>query len=487
MKNYFLQLLNTIRISDFLDIAIIATFSYVVLVWFKKTASRFVLIGIFILAAIYAVARIFHLYITEYVFRGFFAILVIALIVIFQEDLRRFFERLATWRFTRKNSEDESPNYYAEIIEGAIARIIQSNRGALLVIKGKDFLDRHLKGGFDLKGILSEAILESIFDNHSIGHDGAVVIEEGRITKFGCHLPLSARPRRSGSFGLRHTAALGLSERCDALCVVVSEERGTVSVAREGVLTRLQTPGDLLSVLEKFYHEGIPEKSKSVWMRWIGENWWEKVVAIILACSLWLAFGYQTESIRRDYVKPIVYKNLPQDWIIEDQKPKTATLILMGSKQAFSLLNEESLSVTLDMAGVKEGRQEILIGNNNIQYPSNLTVVSINPNKIKFTAHMLRNIDVPVKANLQGALSKGLRIRKITVSPSSVWVKIDPKDKETVNILTEPVDLGKITTTTKLTLQLVVPPEVLFSGGKQPSAEVIIEVEPKGTPLPKKR
>jgi YbbR domain-containing protein len=159
----------------------------------------------------------------------------------------------------------------------------------------------------------------------------------------------------------------------------------------------------------------------------------------------------------------------------------------MGSKQAFSLLNEESLSVTLDMAGVKEGRQEILIGNNNIQYPSNLTVVSINPNKIKFTAHMLRNIDVPVKANLQGALSKGLRIRKITVSPSSVWVKIDPKDKETVNILTEPVDLGKITTTTKLTLQLVVPPEVLFSGGKQPSAEVIIEVEPKGTPLPKKR
>src|SRR5665648_1175084 len=97
MGSHLLQFINTIRIPDLLDIAIVAIFSYITLIWFKKTASRFVLIGIFILALIYAVARIFHLYITEYVLRGFFAILVIALIIIFQEDLRRFFERLATW------------------------------------------------------------------------------------------------------------------------------------------------------------------------------------------------------------------------------------------------------------------------------------------------------------------------------------------------------------------------------------------------------
>ncbi|MBW2560240.1 MAG: DNA integrity scanning protein DisA nucleotide-binding domain protein [Deltaproteobacteria bacterium] len=329
MGNYLFQLVNTTRISDLLDIAIIAIFSYIALVWFKKTASRFVLIGIFILTMIYAVARIFHLYITEYVLQGFFAILAIALIIIFQEDLRRFFERLATWRFVRKGSLDASLLDDAEIISRAVTRIAHNRRGALLVLKGDDFLDRHLKGGFGLKGTLSEAILESIFDTHSVGHDGAVVIEGGSIARFGCHLPLSLNPGKFGNLGLRHTAALGLSERCDALCMIVSEERGTISIAREGTLTRLHNPGDLLSILERFYRNGAPEGEGGAWMRWISENLGEKVVAILLACGLWLAFGYQTESIRRDFVRPIVSRNLPSDWIIEEQKPKETTVTLM--------------------------------------------------------------------------------------------------------------------------------------------------------------
>ncbi|MDO9515745.1 MAG: diadenylate cyclase [Syntrophales bacterium] len=482
MGSHLLQFINTIRIPDLLDIAIVAIFSYITLIWFKKTASRFVLIGIFILALIYAVARIFHLYITEYVLRGFFAILVIALIIIFQEDLRRFFERLATWRFTLKGSLDTSMRDDAEIINRAVTQIAQNRRGALLVLKGDDFLDRHLKGGFDLKGTLSEAILESIFDPHSIGHDGAVVIEGGNIARFGCHLPLSVKPGKIGNLGLRHTAALGLSERCDALCIIVSEERGAVSIAREGTLTRLHSPGDLLSIIEQFYREGDPEGEGSAWMRWISENWGEKVVAILLACGLWLAFGYQTESIRRDLVRPIMYRNLPSDWIIEEQTPKETTLTLMGSKQAFGLLNEESLSVTLDMTGVKEGRQELPIGNNNVQYPSNVTVVGINPNKIKFVAHMLTRFEAPIDVKLSGVLPKGLTLRKVTVSPALVQLKAPKKDIKHIKITTEPINLRGITATTKVEPGLVVSPEARFVDGHRPSVEVIIEVGPKKPP-----
>jgi diadenylate cyclase len=474
MENHFFQLVNAIRISDLLDIAIIAIFSYMILMWFKKTASRFVLIGIFILAVIYSVARIFHLYITEYVLQGFFAILVIALIIIFQEDLRRFFERLATWRFKRKGSLDTSSHDDAEIINRAVTQIAQNRRGALLVIKGDDFLDRHLKGGVDLNGTLSEAILESIFDTHSTGHDGAVIIEEGSITRFGCHLPLSVNPGKFGRLGLRHTAALSLSERCDALCIVVSEERGTVSIAREGTLTRLHSPGDLLSILEQFYQEKVPEGGAG--MRWITENWGEKTFAILLACGLWFAFGYQTESIRRDYVKPIVYRNLPPDWIIEDQRPKETTVTLMGPKQAFGLLNEESLSVTLDMTGIREGRQEMPVGNNNIQYPSNVTVVGIKPNKIKFVAHKLTRLEAPIDVRFFGTLPKGLRVRKVNVSPSSVHLKAPAKDIKTIKITTEPINLREITATTTLTPQLIVPAGVQFANGKSPSIEVTVEV-----------
>ncbi len=482
MKNYLLQLFNTIRISDLLDVAIIAVFAYIALVWFKKTASRFVLIGIFILAAIYAFARVFHLYITEYVLQGFFAILVIALIIIFQEDLRSFFERLATWRFIRKGSINTATRHAAKIISQAVTRIAQSRRGALIVLKGDDFLDRHLKGGFDLEGNLSEAILESIFDPHSIGHDGAVIIENGCIARFGCHLPLSVDPGKIGIMGLRHTAALGLSERCDAFCIVVSEERGTVSIAREGTLTKLKEPGELLPILENFYRETRFEGRG--WIQWISENWGEKVVAIMLACGLWLAFGYQTESIRRDFTRPIVYRNLPQDWIIEDQAPKRTTITLMGPKQAFSLLNEESLTVVLDMTGIKEGRQELPIGNNNIGHPSNLTVVSINPNTIKLEAHILNRFEAPIDVSISGTLSKELQMKKITVSPASVHLKAPKRDIRNIKIKTEPIDLRAVKTTTRLTPQLVVPPEARFIDGKQPQVEVTIEVEQKKTSPP---
>ncbi len=483
MEQYFIQLAHTIRIPDLLDIVIIAIFSYITLMWFKKTASRFVLIGIFILALIYAIARIFHLYITEYALQGFFAILAIALIIIFQEDIRRFFERLATWRFTRKGSLDTSPLQDAEVINRAITRIAQNRRGALIVLKGDDFLDRHLKGGFDLDGNLSEAILESIFDPHSIGHDGAVVIENGHITRFGCHLPLSVNPGKIANLGLRHTAALGLSERCDAFCIVVSEERGTVSIAREGNLVRLHHPGDLLAILEQLYRETAPEKNAG--FRWLSENWGEKIIAILLACGLWLAFGHQTESIRRDFVRPIVYRNLPPDWIIEEESPKETTVTLMGSKQAFSLLNKESLNVTLDMTGIKEGRQELPIGTTNLQHPSNVTVVAINPNKIKFTAHMLITFKVPVKVSLSGALPNGLKLGSVTASPPSVQLKALKKDMKRIKVTTEPINLPGITETTQVTPQLVIPPEARFADGKSPPVEVTIEVEPIPVSPPK--
>jgi diadenylate cyclase len=477
MKDYLLQLIQNIRVSDLFDIAIITILSYVILVWFKKTASRFVLIGIVILAIIYAMARIFHLYLTEYVLQGFFAILIIALIIIFQEDLRRFFERLATWRIIRRTPLDISPHHDAALISSVITKMIQKRRGALIVLKGDDLLDRHLRGGVALKGKLSEPILESIFDPHSIGHDGAALIENGRIERFGCHLPLSANIGKFGNLGLRHTAALGLSERCDAICIVVSEENGTVAIAREGTLSTLLNPGDLISILEEFFHKRVPAGKKGPWLRWISENSWEKAIAIILACGLWFAFGYQTESIRRDYVIPIVYRNLTADWIIEEQKPKEATVTLMGSKQAFDLLNKESLKIVLDMMGVKEGRQQLLIGTENLQHPSNVTVVEIKPNKIGFVAQKLVRLEAPIEVRTSGTLSEEVTLQKIEVSPSSVQVITLSKNLKNLKIVTEPINLENITATTKITPRLIIPAEVQFVDGKQPSVEVTIEIE----------
>ncbi|MBW2637934.1 MAG: DNA integrity scanning protein DisA nucleotide-binding domain protein, partial [Deltaproteobacteria bacterium] len=413
----------------------------------------------------------------EYVLQGFFAILIIALIIIFQEDLRRFFERLATWRIIRKIPLGASPHHEAEVICRAVEKMIQKRHGALIVLTGDDLLDRHLRGGFLLEGNLSETILESIFDPHSTGHDGAVIIENGMIGKFGCHLPLSLNIAELGNLGLRHTAALGLSERCDAICIAVSEENGTVAIARDGTLSTLLNPHDLISILEQFFNRRVPAGKKGAWLGWISENSWEKATAIILACGLWFAFGYQTESIRRDYVIPIVYKNLMADWIIEEQKSKEATTTLMGSKQAFDLLNVDSLKIVLDMTEVKEGKQQILIGTENLQHPSNVTVVDIKPGKIGFVARRFVRIDAPIEVRTSGALPEGLKLKNIDITPASIQVITLSKKIKNLKIVTEPINLEEISETTTLTPQLIIPEEVQSVNGRQPSIEVTIEIE----------
>ena len=230
--NSALAIIKSIRIQDILDVMIIALMIFALLTWFKTRASRFVLIGIILLGGVYIAARFFQLYLTTIVLQSFFAILLFVLVVIFQEDLRGFFERLAMLGNIGKKFQSLSElKGTAEIIAQTAATLAKKRIGALIVLQGNDPLDRHINGGTSLDGIVSEPLLESLFDPHSIGHDGAVIINGNRITKFGCHLPLSINTSKYGNIGLRHTAALGLSERSDAICIVVSEEKGTISLA----------------------------------------------------------------------------------------------------------------------------------------------------------------------------------------------------------------------------------------------------------------
>ncbi len=146
-----------------------------------------------------------------------------------------------------------------EILVRTLTDLARDRIGALVAVRGNDMMVRHLEGGQECNGKLSEALLKSLFDAHSIGHDGAVVVKENRISQFSVQLPLSKNMKKLGNRGTRHAAALGLSELCDALCVVVSEERGTISVARNGELTEVSDPKQLAMILEGFYRDMNPK------------------------------------------------------------------------------------------------------------------------------------------------------------------------------------------------------------------------------------
>ncbi|HHO74916.1 MAG TPA: hypothetical protein ENN05_00605 [Deltaproteobacteria bacterium] len=489
MIDSIMAMISSFRIQDFLDILIISILIYVAFIWFKNTASRFVFVGISLLGAIYIFARIFHLYLTSMVLQGFFAILLIALVVIFQEDIRRFFERLATWgsiRKTQKKGERKDLPPETEIVVDSMTDFALKKIGAIIVLQGRDPLERHLKGGFDLDGMLSQPLLASIFDKHSIGHDGAVIIDAGRVMKFGCHLPLSLETKKFGRYGLRHTAAIGLTERCDALCIVASEEHGSISVAHEGRLRYVKNANELASIIAEYYEDETPAQRQHMPFHWVRKNTFEKAVAVLLALGLWFAFGYQKESIQRDFIVPVEYRNIAHGWEVDGLTNKAVTVSILGPTQAFDLFDPSTMKISVDLSSLKQGEQEIALSRERIKIPSNLSLVNIQPEKITINAYRLQDLNVPVRVKTIKSIPSGLMLKSISTNPDMVSIQahsaiIKDKDKTLVN--TEPIDLSKIGETTTIEVKLVAQPEIRFKSGQAPTVEVTVEVE-KAPPVP---
>lgn len=479
MIEKILTIFRSVRLQDIFDIALISVLISAFLIWIKGRASRFVFIGISLLGFIYGIARFFELYMTTFVLQGFFAIFIFVLVVIFQEDLRRFFERLAIIGMVRKKSPSTTPHAdIAETIAQAVVTFVRKRIGALIVIQGNDPLGRHLTGGTELRGILSQPLLESIFDPHSSGHDGAVIVDGNIVTQFGCHLPLSQNTQIHGNLGLRHTAALGLSERSDAICIVVSEERGTISLAQGENIKEVPSAAALKSIIESYLASKQPTKKPGIISQWVKENTKEKVIAITIACILWLIFGYQRESLYKDFTVPIEYLNVPANWVIEEPKVKEVKLVLAGPSQAFQFLNTESLRISLNLSQLQEGKQNILLTKDMIRVPSNITVIGIKPDHVTVSAKRLMHASLPLEIVTEYMPPPGITIQKITATPSSLKVLIPSTVNHTkTKILTAPIDLRTVHATTTLTPKLIVPPDVHFEGGKPPVVKVTIKVK----------
>jgi len=480
MQGDLSSILNTFRIQDVVDIFMISVMIYGLLLWFKKTASRFVLAGIALLGVVYLLSRFFQLYMTAVILQSVFAVIIFAIIVIFQEELRRFFERLAIWGRIRKKTYGSTEEHAAEIIAQSVREFSRKRIGALIVLQGEEPLERHIQGGTRIEGILSQPLLESIFDPHSMGHDGAVIIDQGRIIEFGAHLPLSSNVQEFGNLGLRHTAALGLSERSDALCIVVSEERGTISVARDKELRILDNAAKLKVVLDDFYEKKLPRKETLPFFLWFKENFAEKATAVLLACLIWLGFGYQRETVQRDFVVPLEYRNLSTEWVIEEPKITEAKIMLKGPEQAFRLFDTSKLKISLDMSQVKQGGQEVILTKDMIRTPSSLSIVGIKPERIHVTAYRLLRVSLPVEVRTAGSLPPNVTLQRIEVTPPAVNVLISPRLRNGGVILkTRPLDLSSVNTSTTFNPELLFPPEVRFIGDKPPAIAVTVRVRPK--------
>jgi hypothetical protein len=268
-----------------------------------------------------------------------------------------------------------------------VRRLAADPTGALIVLPGREPIERHVAGGVDLDGRLSEPLLLSLFDPHSPGHDGAALVDGGRVTRFAVHLPLSTDGVQLAGRGTRHAAALGLSERADALCVVVSEERGTVSIARDGRLLRLPGPEALAGELRRFLAQRAPVRvAPHTRLRRLAARWPEALLATGASAVLWLLLvpGSTVREFERRV--PVVVENLPPRFALESVDPPEVGVRFQGTGRSLLLAGAAARAeVKVDGLLTQLGRRTFEIGPEHVRHPEGWTPIDVDPGRVKLT------------------------------------------------------------------------------------------------------
>jgi diadenylate cyclase len=224
--------------NNILDVLIIAVFIYYVLVLIRGTRAVQLLIGVVVLLLIYFVAANLQLTLTTLLLQGLFAVAVVALVVVFQPELRRALGQIGQLgplnRLLAPGSEEELEGIVDELVRAALL-ISEAKHGALMVLERATGLQDYSETGVPVNGKLTAELLASIFMTRSPLHDGAVIIRGGQILAAACLLPLEESAERGAHrYGMRHRAALSISAQTDAIVVVVSEETQAISIAAGG-------------------------------------------------------------------------------------------------------------------------------------------------------------------------------------------------------------------------------------------------------------
>jgi len=368
--------------ADVLDILIVAWLVYGGILWLRRSQASLIALGIGLLGLVYLTARVLGLELTTLALQSLVAVSVIVVAVIFQEELRQAFEEFAAWVLRRQPATRPRLDT-REILAEWLFKLARQRCGALVVLPGRQPLDRHLQGGIKLDGKLSGALLQSLFDPHSDGHDGAVIVANRRVTRFGAHLPLSRNLSPHGNLGTRHAAALGLAERTDALCLVVSEERGTISAARNGRLNPVGNPEQLGLMIDRFYKDRHPLSQHQPFLkRWAAENLPTKGIALATATLLWVLFVPGARSARVTLPLSVEILGLPGRMMLDTIDPPEVRATVRGVRRDFLFLDDSSLRLRVDASLAKLGRRTFELSEQNVSLPGGMVLERLDPAEI---------------------------------------------------------------------------------------------------------
>ena len=472
---YLKDLIYSISITNVIDIAIIATLIYAVIAWFKGTRAFQILATVIGMGIIYLVASKSGLVLTSILFQYLWAAIIIVLVIVFQPEIREMLDRASPIRYL---SGRHNHNVKADLIDetvNAVTELAGLRIGAIIVFQRLDRLDNVIIKGKPLETLLSTEALIMIFQKGSPLHDGAALVSGARIRAAGCILPLSRDEHLSSQYGTRHRAALGLTERSDALCVVISEERGEVSIAEGKSMTTYRKKGDFRDALDRGLLKARPGKegTRSGVLGALKSNWHLKLLALFTSILLWfIVVGPQRSELGISV--PLQYTNLPADMEIAGKWMERIDVRLRGSESGLANLNPGSVRAVVNLSNVVTGLNYFRITAKNIQVPPGITISEIRPSDLHLNIETASIRKVNVVPSITGTVPDKA---KVVITPADVQVKgVQAELRKITSVVTESINIEQLLTHGKLVVPVVIKPDGVRIDSIEP-AQVTVSLE----------
>ncbi len=385
MKN----LLDLFRWQDGLDILILTYVFYHLYLWLRKKKALRMILAILALPLFYIVARWIDLPLSVWGLQNLWPVILIVLVVIFQEEIREVLGNVNLPVFLFGRPEKLAPKTIDQIVEAAF-QMADKKIGGLIVLQKRDDLNELIREKTPVDAEISEEILISIFHSQSPLHDGAVIVRGGRIRDAAALLPLSKSTSFPKEWGTRHRAGLGVTEISDAECIIISEERGEVLLACKGNLERKAGKKQLKESLDDLTPEPEAKRKEGAWVRGIFKDLPRKLVFLLLVCLLWVfVIGIRQGEV--GFNIPIEYYSVPENLTISGEPIKEVNVRLKGSERLLSTLRPDQIRMRIDLSRSHQGNNQISLSETNLITGPGITVTKLNPRQIRLVLSPVSN------------------------------------------------------------------------------------------------
>ncbi len=364
--------------ADFLVLAV--TF-YALLRWARSARAMRIALGVVGLHALALLARRLDLVVTSWVLEGAAVLAILVLLLIFQPELRRAFMRLDS-AFKRWPRPAMAGTQASRAISSAAFALAHSQLGALVVIVRQDSIGELLDGGVTLGADISPELLEAIFQKTSPLHDGAVVVEGDRLSRANAVLPLTQRRDVPAFYGTRHRAAMGLAERCDALVIAVSEERGEVTLMGGGTIRHLVDAEQFAGILDGLLRPAR-ETMGTRTRRFFFAHLKMKFAALGLAGLFWWMSFLTSGTTVRTLSVPIEFSNVPTGMEVARQSADSLDIQVRGSPWIMDSVSLGTVVGGFDLGGLHPGWYTLRLQPRSLDLPPGIAVDRVTPDTIR--------------------------------------------------------------------------------------------------------